>query len=559
VVAVLVLGYLLLTAAYVHMGYLRDPASRIKPVDSVYYYAYLRSALFDRDLDFTNELARLYPSSKKQMTDGGLPPNPFSIGPAICWAPFFALAHVLTLLAQLLGAQWKADGYSDLYQLFVYAGNSLYSAAGLIATASLCRLYLSRVSSLLACLALLFASQLTYYFWPFTAMSHNVSFFWTALFLYLFLKSGPRKLAAVAAGFMVLARWQDAIFLVFPIWTLAGRLIAPAEPERGTRASCVKDYAVFFAIALLLVTPQPLAWWVVYGRPFLIPQGQGFIDLTRLPVFSVLFSLRHGLFAWHPSLLMGALGLPLLWTRDRMLVASALSALALQVLLNSSLADWWAGWSFGNRRFISLLPVFALGFGAVLDRLGRYGIILGASLVLLMGTWNQLFVFQYVHGLIPRGEALTWRQMFPDKFRLPSLMEIQRLNQQAVAALNRRDVPQFKKIASRAFSMKPAHPYSHMTYGLACLLAGEEAEGIRVFQSWHALDSRDILARWGLAEYAVRRGNREAAKGLFANCREEDGPLCMKILSKIDRGGTEIIDETFFDLFQSRLMAMYRE
>ena len=213
--AAILAAYLLLTLTFGYMGYLNRPDNRIKPVDSAYYFAYLRSGFLDGDFDFHNELERLYPKGNNSLTPRGLPANLFSIGPAIFWAPFFALAHGLTLLLHTFGVPLKADGYSSLYQLFVYIGNSLYGLAGVLFTALMLRMYIGRgMAVLLACLGVLFASQLTYYFWSFTVTSHNVSFFSTALFLYLFLKFGALRRTALAAALMVLARWQNVIFLI---------------------------------------------------------------------------------------------------------------------------------------------------------------------------------------------------------------------------------------------------------------------------------------------------------------------------------------------------------
>jgi hypothetical protein len=140
-------------------------------------------------------------------------------------------------------------------------------------------------------------------------------------------------------------------------------------------------------------------------------------------------------------------------------------------------------------------------------------------------------------------------------------VELKYLHEKAMEALNRRDLFQFKQMASKAFSIAPGDIRSNMTYGLACFLTDDDEEGIRVFQHWHALDHRDILGRWGLAEYKTRRGDRESARGLFSDCRGEarDKARCRKIASAIDSGAGRIVDKAFFDLFKSRLMELDRE
>ncbi len=200
------------------MGYLRNIDARIRGHDSVYYYIYLRSALFDGDIDFDNELDHFYGTgSARETTPTGLPGNVFSVGPAILWSPFFVLAHLATLLARAAGCSLEANGYSALYQASVYIGNSIYGLIGIFFTALFLKVYLKPAPTLIACLGILFGSQLTYYLWSFTAMSHNVSFAATALFLYLMLTRGADKWTGLAASLMILARWQNALFLIRPL------------------------------------------------------------------------------------------------------------------------------------------------------------------------------------------------------------------------------------------------------------------------------------------------------------------------------------------------------
>ena len=61
--------------------------------DGFYYFAYLRSLAFDRDVDFTNDYKLLGLGDKPhlfQPTPTGYAQSAATIGPAILWAPFFA-------------------------------------------------------------------------------------------------------------------------------------------------------------------------------------------------------------------------------------------------------------------------------------------------------------------------------------------------------------------------------------------------------------------------------------------------------------------------------------
>ncbi len=551
-------GYILLTVLYYFLGYLENPDQRIKGFDSVYYYIYLPSTFFDGDLNFTNELTRLYPSGLKQLTDSGLPRNLFSVGPAVFWSPFFILAHILTLISRLFGGSLAADGFSSLYQLSVYVANSFYGLAGVLLTLSILRRYVAPLPALLSALGIMLASQLTYYFWSFTAMSHNISFASTSLFLLLLLTCGPGAWTALAAAAMILARWQNALFLL-PLGFMFINQIH-GSLKSGDRTFVPKEYLIFGVVLLAGLTPQFLAWKAIYGKFLLIPQGSGFIDFKDLAGVSVLFGLRHGLFSWHPLLLIGLAGIYFLWKREKTLALSLIGVFVLQWIVNESVSDWWAGWSFGNRRFINLLPIFALGLGLILNELKKSSHLTAALLLLLLSaTWNQLFIYQYMKGLIPRGDAVTSRQMFGDKFHLPKLSLMKDHIVTARYYLQQKDIQRMKAHAAYAYKENPSRLNAHVVYGLACILSGDSNEGFKVFQSWHDLDSTDILAKYGLAEYLIKQGEREAASRLFSpsSCAPKDSQPCRKLAAKIKRREPTLLDGKFLRTYEKRVAELY--
>ena len=75
--------------------------------DAFYYFAYLRSIAFDRDVDFTNDYPLLGLSDKAYLwqppTATGHAHSAWTIGPAIVWAPFFGGAHLAALRQRGLG------------------------------------------------------------------------------------------------------------------------------------------------------------------------------------------------------------------------------------------------------------------------------------------------------------------------------------------------------------------------------------------------------------------------------------------------------------------------
>ena len=122
------------------------------------------------------------------------------------------------------------------------------------------------------------------------------------------------------------------------------------------------------------------------------PHGTDFVRLDHPYVLQTLFSSRHGLLSWTPVLWLGYLGLwPLLRTR-RALALPLLLPVAAMTYVNMCSGDWWAGGSFSNRRFDSLLPVLALGVAASVEWLAgaiaRRPALVPAALAVAAGALN---------------------------------------------------------------------------------------------------------------------------------------------------------------------------
>src|SRR6201984_3358111 len=95
--------------------------------DGVGYYAYIRAPLIQHNLRFEEDWRRanLNFSQPRTMPNGELLPsqytetgyvsNLFTVGPALLWAPFLILAHILVLLLNFLGMPVAANGFSLPY------------------------------------------------------------------------------------------------------------------------------------------------------------------------------------------------------------------------------------------------------------------------------------------------------------------------------------------------------------------------------------------------------------------------------------------------------------
>jgi hypothetical protein len=395
----------------------------IRGNDGVQNYAPLRSLLFDRDLDYTNEYAHYFARDAAWFDNKHIPRDPvtgrpvnlYGIGNAVLWAPWVLLFHGAGIVAQGMGVPVTLDGYSALYEAAVGIGSAFYASLGLLLLHRALRRRFGDDPAFWAMLVAWLASPLFFYMHLHPSMSHANSFFLAALLLLLYLGGdGVRRWAAMGAvaGLMTLVRFQDLLIVA---------ALVPAEllrRDRGSPGARLKRYAAFCAAAIAVFSPQLLAWDYLQGSPFSGPRAymtQGTVKpWAPVHVLEVLFSPRHGLFYWTPALMIGLAGL-LAPRGDVRLKLLCLAAFAAQLWIISSWSIWWAGASFGHRMFISTLPALAVGAASLLSGYPRAGRVL-KPLVLVLILWNFGCMAQYALGIIPRQEGVSYAVLARNNF-----------------------------------------------------------------------------------------------------------------------------------------------
>jgi len=338
------------------------------------------------------------------------------------------LAHLIAWALAGFGAAVRCDGVGPLYEAFVCAASIACGTAGFL----LVRRALSRadfaqdgdVSA--ALLALWWATPAAYYITVEPSMSHAATLLANGLVLACWRPDpgawGVGRWASVGAatGLAALVRWQDGVVILVPLAWLAWRAVTGA----GGRGAALGRGLALGIGSLAAFAPQLAMWRAVYGRLFVIPQGNDFMVWSGRFIPEVLFSTKHGLLSWHPVYLLALAGvLPLFAGAGRRLAAAVVGVFALHLAVNGSVAQWWAGDAFGARRFVSVVPylcaplaalsAWARGAGAAARR--------GFAVALVaLALWNGLAFLQYRFGLVSPGEALTWREMTIDRLAVPA-------------------------------------------------------------------------------------------------------------------------------------------
>ena len=382
--------------------------------DGLWYYSFAHSLAFDLDVDLENQYRSLGIDNQRgsqPVRETGLPRFTFPVGAPLLWAPFVELGHLGVFLRNAHGLETRYDGFSNPYFHAVALGNLLYGFFGFLVLDRLLRKWFPPWVSFLAVLGIGLGSFLAFYLTYHAIYTHALTFLLIALFVdgWVREEKTPRDygLLGLVLGIATLVRWQNAVFGLLPALHLA----APLRRREWSFAGA--STAAFGAAFLLGVLPQLLSWKAIFGRLYIgVPLGPDYVRWDDPFLSEVLFSSRHGLFSWSPILLAAALGLPG-FVRANPRRGLPLAAVALLVwYVNSTVADWWGGGSFGARRFDSALPILALGLGTAIaftaDLVRKHPRAVTSCAVAALIAANGLLMEQYRKGRIPVDDTMSW-------------------------------------------------------------------------------------------------------------------------------------------------------
>ncbi|HVQ31500.1 MAG TPA: glycosyltransferase family 39 protein [Vicinamibacteria bacterium] len=380
--------------------------------DAGSYLVYLRSLAFDHDLDFANDWALLgYPKATASRTATGLLPNAQSVGPAILWSPFYALAHVYVRATGALGlAAWPADGVSGPYRRASALGTVTGVVVGLfLLQRALATAFTPGVAFLATAVAFL-SSPAVYYTFVVPGMAHGLAFALAAALIFALGRArdspstGAWLLVGALVGLLVLVRTQAAVMALL--------VLLPALVAWRKREVRPQTLLLAAALALAVVTPQLVAWKVLFGSYVTLPQGRGYLDWSSPHLRDVLFSANHGLFVWSPALLVGFVGLLLHLRRDPVLAGGALLAFAAVAWTNGAVSgrDWDGDDAFGARRFEVAAALLAVGLATVAAAAQSLAVrrpwLLPAALLVPFVLWNLGFLSVFRAGGYPDAAPL---------------------------------------------------------------------------------------------------------------------------------------------------------
>ena len=418
---------------------------RIYSSDEIQYFAFLRSAWFDRDLSFENEYRYFYDRGigrsdgfhetfLERTTETGRRLNFGTVGCAILWAPFYGAGH---LVAKAIGA--PQDGYSKPYLVAIAYASALYGFLGLV-LAIRCAERLG-LNGFGGGLAVWLGTPLLFYMYLAPPFAHACSAFAVALFTYVWLRVrgtwSPAGLAALGAAgaLMAMTREQDVLLIGAPAldW-----LIDAVRGPRGARPGAwiagrgfgVVAAAVSFLAAYL---PQLVTYTILNGHLGPHSSVSNKMKWYAPHALEVLFSPEHGYFIWTPLAMLALVGLAMalrggrgaaippeggrdVGTRVFLLL---LMMFLLNVFISGSVDSWTVAGGFGQRRFVALTTVLVIGISALLART-RARKVWTAAIVACV-YWNLALTAEFATELMDRQKLEPARNAYVAFVVLPRM------------------------------------------------------------------------------------------------------------------------------------------
>ena len=262
--------------------------TRIDAGDDAGYYAYLRSAFFDHDLDFINETNYAH---FEKFTPTGYVFNNWQIGQSILFFPFFLLGHLWAYVLNYLGYPITLDGHSFPYYMSTAWASQTYLFLGLILTYRINRRFFDSLVSLIATILIWLGTSLIYYTFIRQRMAHTVEFFLSATFIWVWInnRSSPNNLMHAVLGMILgILCMTRVINLTLGILYIVDQISITGwfrKNDSDTLKTLFARLSCFSFFWIFAFSPQILTWYKIDGIP--LPALHATIAQGESSTFSV--------------------------------------------------------------------------------------------------------------------------------------------------------------------------------------------------------------------------------------------------------------------------------
>lgn len=372
--------------------------------DAFGYHSYLPSLILYHDwkqVRFLDTIVKTYQPAGNKTNRFGFHScsatknlcNQYTMGVAIMHLPAFLIAHAYTRVA----SSYPADGYSFHYQKANMYMNLLYAAAGILLLSFFLSHFVSITISVISCLLIAFGTNLLYYSYCFSGLSHPCLFFLYAAILYLtdlwYRKVSFKNsfLLALCIGLCILIRPIDVLVVLIPIlWYHPSKLNYWREHRKTI--ICILVGSAWVCLPQLLYWKSVSGSWLYYSYDATVD----YFVWNRLRIVQGLISYQNGWFVYTPLALIGVVagacmdGHRMLFTYRRLLFLFLIP----YCFLVFSWHNWFYGWSFGCRALVQTLPLLALPLAWYLQWVSKKSNLYRAMISALLAGIVFLNLFQ---------------------------------------------------------------------------------------------------------------------------------------------------------------------
>jgi hypothetical protein len=332
----------------------------------------------------------------------------FTMGAALCEAPFFLVAYALN---RAVLTAYPVDGMSLPYQVGGFVASLFYFGLGLVCLRRVLAPRFGERATAITLIAIALGTNLLQYVVFEPGLSHTYLFGGYALLLYLTDRwhdrpgIGTAAALGVVLGLLCLIRPSELIAVLIPVLYGVHNRAALSEKIRLLVAQWPGVLAALFA-AVVVIFPQMLWWKIATGQwvyNAYAVRGD-FFDFSKPHLLDGLFSYRKGWLLYTPIMAFALAGFVPLYRRHREWFWPVLSYAALNFFVLMSYHMWWFASCFGNRALVQSYAALALPLAAfsVYAFRGRWlKITLFSAIFVFLTALNLFQHWQYRVGLLP--------------------------------------------------------------------------------------------------------------------------------------------------------------
>ncbi|MDA0350154.1 MAG: hypothetical protein O3C20_22450 [Verrucomicrobia bacterium] len=392
--------------------FIEDGEPILQGNDDSGYFLWLNSWVVDGDIDLKNNLVdlnTLTPDIRHEWINNTHPTtghvlNKYPVGWALMNWPAYKLTHLLYGFIKE-----HPRGTEPIYFTVIWLYQLALGLLSLVLCHRILRRFLPDETALWALLATWLASPLLYYQVARLGMVHNQVFFLSMVIIRLSLKLRDTSTAinwmllGFASGMLLISRPTAVAYLLIPFWCCLHQIRSNPKAE-------YKRLGIGIIAGAIPLLVQLGIWKEIYGSWFVFSYTNESFFFLKPALWSSLFSNRHGLFNWHPLLLIGAVGWIIASFRKNAFPKVWIVSFALVVYINSAWWCWWFGSSFGNRSYEVSILFFMAGLGFIYEQFKsskiKLRILSAATLTAIL--WNVLILSEYMTNHIDRELAVSY-------------------------------------------------------------------------------------------------------------------------------------------------------